>query len=195
MAGGWKRDFPNVQHYYVFQIWPNACAMGGRDGAGDRLRERQRTLPRLFSNLSIMSTLGIRPEGGCHYPLTGWAEFARLIQPLLERDLHGVAPATSITPPDLLRAARGAGDTINLEFDQPVVWADALAGQFYLDGEKDRVASGRVAGHVLTLQLKASTTARTITYLKESSWNPDTLLRGANGIAALTFCEVPLMED
>ena len=35
MAGGWKRDFPNVQHYYVFQIWPNSCAMGGRDGAGD----------------------------------------------------------------------------------------------------------------------------------------------------------------
>lgn len=195
LAGGWKRDFPNVQHYYVFQIWPNACAMGGRDGAGDRLRERQRTLPRLFSNLRIMSTLGIRPEGGCHYPLTGWAEFARLIQPLLERDLHGVVPAASITPPDLVRAARGAGDTITLEFDQPVAWADRLVGQFYLDGEKDRVASGSVAGRVLTLTLKAPLAAKTITYLKEIAWSPDNLLRGANGIAALTFCDVPLRED
>ncbi len=195
MAGGWKRDFPNVQHYYAFQIWPNACAMGGRDGAGDRLRERQRTLPRLFSNMSIMSTLGIRPEGGCHYPLTGWAEFARLIQPLLERDLHGKVPSTAITPPDLIRASRAADDTITLAFDQPVVWADKLAGQFYLDGVKDQVASGGVAGTVLTLKLKAPSTAKTITYLKEVAWNQDTLLLGANGIAALTFCEVPLHDD
>lgn len=192
MAGGWKRDFPNVQHYYIFQIWPNACAMGGRDGAGDRLREQQRTLPRLFSNMSIMSTLGIRPEGGCHYPLTGWAEFARLIQPLLERDLHGQVSTTSITPPDLVRAVRATADTITLEFDQPVVWADKLAGQFYLDGGKDLVASGSVAGNVLTLKLKAPSTAKTITYLKEVAWNQDTLLLGANGIAALTFCAVPI---
>ena len=81
MAAGWKQDFPNVQHYYVFQIWPNACSMGGRDGSGDMLREKQRTLPQLFSHMSIMSTLGVRPPGGCHFPLAGWAEFARLIQP------------------------------------------------------------------------------------------------------------------
>lgn len=192
MAGGWKRDFPNVQHYYVFQIWPNACAMGGRDGAGDRLREQQRTLPQLFSNMSIMSTLGVRPPGGCHYPLVGWAEFARLIQPLIERDFYGKVPAASITPPNLVRASRAAGDAIQLAFDQPVVWTDALAGQFYLDGAKDQVASGRVAGNVLTLKLKASSTAKTITYLKEVAWNQDTLLLGANGIAALTFCEVPI---
>lgn len=42
MAGAWKTDFPNVQNYYVFQIWPNACAMGGRSGSGDMLREKQR---------------------------------------------------------------------------------------------------------------------------------------------------------
>jgi hypothetical protein len=22
MAGAWKEDYPNIQHYYVFQIWP-----------------------------------------------------------------------------------------------------------------------------------------------------------------------------
>ena len=30
MSAAWKQDYPNVQHYYVFQIWPNACSMGGR---------------------------------------------------------------------------------------------------------------------------------------------------------------------
>jgi len=194
MSAAWKQDFPNVQHYYIFQIWPNSCSMGGRDGSGDRLREKQRTLPQLYSNMSIMSTLGIRPPGGCHFPLVGWAEFARLIQPLIERDLYGKVPAASITPPNLRHAsyAGGAKDTIALELDQPVVWADALAGQFYLDGEKGKVASGTVSGNVLTLKLKEASAATKITYLKEIDWNPDTLLNGANGIAALTFCEVPL---
>ena len=195
MSAAWKQDFPNVQHYYVFQIWPNSCSMGGRSGSGDMLREKQRTLPRLYSNMSIMSTLGIRPPGGCHFPLVGWAEFARLIQPLMERDLYGKVPATSITPPNLRHAAFAGDsrDTIALEFDQPVVWAEKLAGQFYLDGEKGKVVSGSVTGNVLTLNLKEPSTAKSITYLKEIAWNQDTLLNGENGIAALTFCNVPLL--
>ena len=193
LSAAWKQDFPNIQHYYVYQIWPNACSMG--NGHGDMLREVQRTLPRLYSNMSIMSTHGIKPPGGCHYPLTGWAEFARLIQPLIERDHYGKVRATSITPPNLKRAyfTGDMRDTITLEFDQPVVWADTLTGQFYLDGEKDKVASGAVAGNVITLKLKASSTAKKITYLKEMSWNQDKLLIGANGIAALTFCDVPIV--
>jgi hypothetical protein len=197
MAAGWKQDFPNVQRYYVFQIWPNSCSMGGRDGSGDRLREKQRTLPFLFSNMDAMSTLGIEPPGTCHYPLEGWAEFARLIQPLIERDFYGKIPTASITPPNLRHAsfARGATNEIALEFDQPVVWDDALAGQFYLDGEKGKIASGSLAGNILTLKLMESTQAKTITYLKEINWSQDTLLKGTNGIAALTFCEVPIENE
>jgi Concanavalin A-like lectin/glucanases superfamily/Domain of unknown function (DUF2341)/Carbohydrate esterase, sialic acid-specific acetylesterase len=188
MAAGWKQDFPNVSHYYVFQIWPNSCAMGGKDGSGDRLREQQRTLPQLFSNMSIMSTLGIRPPGGCHYPLEGWAEFARLVQPLIERDFYGKKPAASITPPNLGMVLSTA-DGLTLHFDQPVKWNDALVSQFYIDGEKDKIASGSVVGNVLTLKLKEPSSPRTITYLKEANWNQDNLLMGENGIAALTFCE------
>ena len=193
LSAAWKQDMPNVRHYYLYQIWPNACSMGS--GHGDKLREVQRNLPRLYSNLSIMSTLGIKPPGGCHYPLTGWAEFARLVQPLVERDLYGKAPKASITPPDLKRAyfTTADKDAVALEFDQPVDWTDALAGQFYLDGEKDKVKSGAVEGNVLTLKLKAPATAKTISYLKETSWSQDKLLTGANGIAALTFCDVPIL--
>ena len=195
MAGGWRRDFPNARHLYLFQIWPDACAMGGRDGSGDRLRERQRTLPRLFSNMSILSTLGVRPPGGCHYPLEGWGEFARLLQPLLERDHHGVVPAGPITSPNLLRATRVADDRLALEFDQPVRWDDALAGQFFLEGEGGLVAGGSVDGNVLTLRLGKPSAAARITYLKESSWSQDTILVGENGLAALSFCEVPIEAD
>lgn len=193
MSAGWKQDYPNVKHYYVFQIWPKACAMGV-NGSDNMLREIQRTLPSLYSRMSIMSTLGIKPPGGCHYPLAGWAEFARLIQPLIERDIYGKIFSESITPPNLVQAAFTSDqkDAIALEFDQPVVWSEALASQFYLDGEKGKVTSGSVTGNVLTLKLGAPSSVRRITYLDSKSWNPTNLLQGANGIAALTFCEVPI---
>jgi len=193
MAAGWRRDMPNARRYLMFQIWPNSCGMG-KDGSGDLIREKQRTLPALFSNLSIMSTLGIRPPGGCHFPLEGYNEFARLMQPLVERDVYGKKPAAPITPPNLLGAEVAAPDTLTLHFDQPVKWIDALVSQFYLDGEKDKIAGGSVAGNVLTLKLKEPLKSKTITYLKEAVWSQDNLLWGENGIAALTFCEVPFFS-
>ena len=193
LAAAWKTDFPNVKHYYVFQIWPKSCSMG-INGSDNRLREVQRNLPTAFSNLSVMSTLGIDPPGGCHFPAAGYAEFARLVCPLIERDVYGKVPAAPITPPNLKRAAFAGDkkDEIVLEFDQPVKWDDALAGQFYLDGQKGKIASGATAGSVLTLKLAAPTDAKTVTYLDSAAWSQKTLLVGANGLAALTFCEVPL---
>ena len=106
-------------------------------------------------------------------------------------------PAVSITPPNLRHASYvgGAKDTIAPEFDQPVVWNDTLAGRFYLDGEKDKVAMGGVSGNVLTLKLKAASSAQKITYLNEVAWNQDNLLLRANGLAALTFCEMPILSS
>ena len=54
------------------------------------------------------------------------------------------------------------------------------------------VVSGAVAGAVLTLTLKQASTAGTITYLDSKLWRQGRLLDGANGIAALTFGEVPI---
>ena len=193
MASAWKQDYPNVQHYYLFQIWPKSCSMG-INGSDNRLREVQRTLLTAFSRMSIMSTLGIEPPGGCHFPPAGYAEFARLIWPLVERDNYGKSFTASITPPDLKRTwyASDKKDEIVMEFDQPVKWDNSLAGQFYLDGEAGKVASGAVSGERVTLKLSRASTARTLTYLDSKSWNQSELLRGENGIAALTFCDVPI---
>lgn len=195
LSAGWKQDFPNVAHYYIFQIWPNSCSMG--NGHGDMLREVQRTLPQLYSHMDVMSTLGIQPAGPCHYPLTGWAEFARLLQPLIERDVYGRSPSVSITAPNLHRAyySSDAADSLVLEFDQPVVWTDSLAGQIYLDGKAGKVLSGRTSGNLLWLKLESPSAAKHITYLHETNWSQDQLIRGANGIAALTFCEVAIQAQ
>ena len=142
-----------------------------------------------------MSTLGINPPGTCHYPPAGYAEIARLICPLVERDNYGTSAITSITPPNIKQTwyTSNKKDEIALEFDQPVVWSNELTSQFYLDGVKGKVISGQVSGNMVRLKLTAASTAQKITYLDSSSWNPKNLLRGENGIAALTFCEVPIL--
>jgi hypothetical protein len=192
IAAAWKEDYPNIQHYYIFQIWPDACSMG-HNGASDKLRDVQRLLPRLYSNMSIMSTLGIKPVAPCHFPPAGYAEMARLISPLVERDNYRRVFGKPITPPDLKKACFTSDrkDEIALEFDQRMAWTDSLVTQFYLDGEKE-VVEGAASVNVVTLKLAATTTAKTITYLVDKKWDPKNLLYGQNGIAALTFCEVPI---
>ncbi|MFM8252706.1 MAG: DUF2341 domain-containing protein [Planctomycetota bacterium] len=193
LAASWRDDYPNVEHYYAFQIWPKACAMG-INGSDNRLREVQRNLPRWFSNLTALSTVGIKPPGGCHYPAAGYAEFARLLQPHLARDLYGARVEQDLAAPNLIRAtfSNATRDAIQLEFDSPVVWDDKLQNEFSLDGKPVRIVSGTTAGRQLTLRLAAPTDAQQITYLDSKNWNPDRLLLGTNGLAAFTFCEVPL---
>ena len=43
------------------------------------------------------------------------------------------------------------------------------------------------------LKLKAASTAKKISYLKEMNWSQDKLLIGVNGIAALTFYDVDIV--
>jgi hypothetical protein len=193
LSASWKSDFPNIQNYYLFQIWPKSCSMGVA-GSDNMLREIQRTLPRYFSNMGVMSTLGINPPGGCHFPPAGYAEFARMICPLLERDLYGKNSLVSITPPNLENASYSNAEKteITLKFDQAVVWSDSLVSEFYLDGVAGNIASGSVSNNVLTLKLKNPSQAKKIMYLDSKAWSGKNLLLGANGIAALTFCDVPL---
>jgi hypothetical protein len=75
-----------------------------------------------------------------------------------------------------------------------MVWTDPLKTQFYLDGAANQVVSGSASGKVITLRLKGPTTAQRITYLDSAKWSIDNLLYGENGIAALTFCHVPITK-
>jgi hypothetical protein len=43
--------------------------------------------------------------------------------------------------------------------------------------------------------LKEASAVKKITYLKEMDWSQEKLIIGANGIAALTFCDVPISEN
>jgi autotransporter-associated beta strand protein len=196
ISAAWKQDFPNIRNYYVFQIWPAAC---GDTSRNDQLREVQRTLPYLYSNMRVMTTLGIVPGSGCHYVLEGYQKFSDLIGPLVEVDHYGriLGASEVITAPDLKKAyyTTTARNEITLEFGQNMApWIDATKGLFFLDGASGKVSSGSVSGKVIKLTLTASASAKTITYLQGIGWNgvQGNLLYGSNGIAALTFSEVPL---
>jgi hypothetical protein len=192
LAASWKEDYPNIQHYYAFQIWPKSCSMG-INGSDNRLREVQRTLPKLFSNLNVISTLGIKPPGGCHFPAAGYAEFARFLHPMMQYHLYHrhVGP---FNPPNLKRAffTSAQRDELILEFDYQINWSDALVSQFHLEGEPKQVVAGSANGNRITLKLKGPTKSKTVTYLDSANWNPDNLLYGQHGLAALTFSDVPI---
>ena len=195
ISAAWKQDFPNLQKYYLFQIWPAACGSMS-NGSDDKLREKQRTLPYLYSNMRIMSTLGIVPGSGCHYEPAGYQVFSDLIGPLVEQDNYGYLPGSVFTAPDLKKAyfTTSAHTGITLEFDQNMAWNTGASSLLFLDGVANKVASGSVSGKVIKLTLTAASTASTITYLQGTGWNgvQGNLLYGTNSIAALTFADVPL---
>ena len=188
MSAAWKQDFPNLQHYYVFQIWPNSCGMGS--GHGDMLREVQRTLPRLYSNMDVMSTLGIKPPGPL--PLSA-GRLGRVCPPDAAPDRaghlrqsarhlhHGAESQAGVLYQQRedrdCPGVRPAGSLDRIRWPASSIWT----------GTTSKVVSGAVSGNVVTLKLKETSAAKKITYLKEMNWSQDKLLIGANGIAALSF--------
>jgi hypothetical protein len=196
ISAAWKQDFPNLRNYYLFQIWPAAC---GETSRNDQLREVQRTLPSLYSNMKIMSTHGIVPGASCHYEPLGYQVFSDLIGPLLEQDVYGVMPTAKLTAPNLQQAyfTTPAKTEIALVFDQNVNWnLNAPTLLFLANTAGDTsvsVTSGSATGNTIKLQVSGATSAATITYLKGLfPWEQADILKGTNGIAALTFADVPI---
>ena len=197
MAAAWKQDFPNIQHYYVFQVWPLPCGMGPKD---DQIREAQRTLPQLFSNLRVMSTVGIAGpnagRGSCHFDLESYAQFAMLMSPLVEVDNYGLVAPEAVTAPNLQRVwfTSDKRDELALDFGQSIRWKDEMIKDIYLDESRASIRAGTVVGNILKLQLTHPSTAKSIAYLSGRDWDgkPASLIFGTNGIAALTFCGVQI---
>ncbi|MCF7731041.1 MAG: hypothetical protein K9N23_05110 [Akkermansiaceae bacterium] len=196
MSAAWKQDFPNFQRYIIFQVMPKPCGMGPK---GDQLREILRTLPYLYSKMSILNTLGIAGYEGCHFSKVGYENMADRILPVVDRDFYGVTPGGPVTAPNLKRAyfTSPARTAIALEFDQAMSWSSFSTPNYFVDDLGGKVTSGSVSGNIVTLQLNGAASANaTLDYLDDDLWNSgesvSSLLYGANGIPALTFADVPV---
>ena len=192
MSAAWKQDCPNIRNYFIYQVYPRPCAMGPM---GDQLREVQRELPYMYSNMRCMSTVGLLGYEGCHYASSGYYNMASVMLPLVQQDIYGLASGTN-TAPDLKRAyyITTNQNQIALVFGQNMTWVSGSTNLIFLDGVGSKVSSGSVATNVITLQLTGSSTNSTITYLKDSVWDfvNANLIYGQNGISALTFADVPI---
>ena len=195
MSSAWKQDYPNFQRYVICQVMPAPCGIGPY---GDELREVQRTLPRLYSNMSIIDALGIVGYEGCHYSKAGYENFANRMLAVVSRDFYGAAD-DAVTAPNLKRAyfTTTARTAIALEFDQAMSWNSFSEPNYYVNDVANLVSSGSASGNIVTLQLTSAAAAdATLDYLKDSIWNQgesvSSLLYGANAIPALTFANVPI---
>ena len=75
-----------------------------------------------------------------------------------------------------------------------MAWNSAATANFYLDRISGRVTSGSASGKVIKLQVTGATTNQTIDYVVDQFWDGSSanLIKGSNGIAALTFYAVPI---
>ncbi|MCX6875991.1 MAG: hypothetical protein NTW21_19610 [Verrucomicrobia bacterium] len=123
-------------------------------------------------------------------------QIGHLITPLVEQDNYGLVPQQAITAPNLRHAWFISADKreIALDFGQAMEWKDECKAMIYLDGIAAPITSGKADGNTNTLQLAAPCAAKAISYLSGKDWNGQSgsLIRGANGIAALTWANVPL---
>jgi autotransporter-associated beta strand protein len=195
MSAAWKQDYPNIRRYIIYQVWPNPCSMGGRESS-DMLREVQRTLPQLYSNMSILSTIGLSGYLGCHFDASGYQAIANLTAPLVGRDYYGTTPAAAVTAPNLQRAyfTTASKNEIALEFDQNMSWNSYSTVNFYLDRVSGKVTGGSAVGKVVKLKLSGTSTNLTIGYVVDQYWDGSAgnLLTGSNAVSALTFYGVPI---
>ena len=195
MSAAWKQDMPNLRCYYLFQVFAKGCGTSGTF-TSDMLREMQRTLPRLYSHMSILPTLAFSTGANCHFNIPDYEQMGLSMAPLVARDNYRLVPSAAITGPSLQRAwfTTATRNEIALEFDQNMSWSNLSIGNFFLNRTAGKVISGSVSGKIVKLQLNAASTNTAIDYVVDQYWdvNPAKLLYGSNAIAALSFYAVPI---
>jgi hypothetical protein len=208
LLSDWQRVYTNLQKVYLFQLHPGC----GGDFQSE-LREAQNQIANSHKMVEIMSTNGVPGHDGCHYYQEGYANFAKIIFPLLSRDIYKQTSSTIITPPKLLRSYyskqfEGNSAEITLQFDQDILWQEKqevkgkwiyLKDQFFFrqqakqDFVNSTVSSAHVEGDKIILNVMSNQAMNFITYLPSKNYTGTTViyngpwLRGKNTIGALSF--------
>jgi hypothetical protein len=201
LYNGWKSDYQNLKKVYVFQIH-HGC---GGDFQYD-IREAQRNFAKTYSDVSVMSTVGLDGHDGCHYVNAGYNQMASWIYPLIARDFYGSADTVSIKPPDVIRAYYIGNDNkqIGIDFSEDVSIQDSYNGYYLKDYFYLNYAYGNVNSVVtggfksVILNLSSSNNATKLTYLPNLYYNNTGViyqgpyLKNQKGIGALTFYNIDI---
>ncbi len=194
-------DYPSIEKVFVFQIHPGC----GGDKQSE-LREIQRKFAETYSDVEVMSTVGLPGHDGCHYTKIGYSKMGERIFPLVARSFYDSnfgknADAPNISDAYFTKSKR----EICIEFDSEIKLDDSisefkLSDQFFPNGETDKIESIRPDGNKLFLTLKDKMDANTITYLPGHFYLNTTKnyngpwVWGANDVAALSFDNFPVRK-
>ena len=123
------------------------------------------------------------------------AAMARQLFPLVNKYNYEEKPKPSVTAPNIQSVSYTSAirDEIKLVFDQEVKWDEDVAERFYFDDDSAKLTAVEGTGRTITLKLAQPSATKNLTYVRGGKWRQDdTIIWGANNIAALTFCEVPI---
>jgi len=198
----WHIDYPNIKKVYVFQIH-HGC--GGTNQ--HEIREIQRNISKKYSDVSNLSTMGIKEHDGCHYGYNGYNQMAQYIYYLVAKDFYQSKDTLNITSPNIVKAYYNsvAKNKITLVFDAKasLKWGsdtlgESLKNYFYLDNSYGLVTSGNINKNTLTLNLSSKSNATTITYTPNLNYNNSNViyqgpyLTNTRGVGAFSFYQVPI---
>jgi Secretion system C-terminal sorting domain/Carbohydrate esterase, sialic acid-specific acetylesterase len=176
-----EQDFPSVKKYYTFQI-PLFGAGEYNDEVGV-LRDYLRKLGDYYPKITTYAPVGAAGWNGWHFELEGYIQIGKELGRLVGYDFYN--EKKKVSPPNIKKAYYSTKDrseiSLAFEDEQQMLYPKdtistkigggemnmSLKDFFYLNGEWQKVASGRAEGNRIILKLKknASATDTLIKYL------------------------------
>lgn len=208
----WHQDYPGFRKIFSLQVRPGCSS--GEDL--DKLREKQRQIGALYSDIELFSTSGISEHYGCHHGVAGYVELANFLSRNITKEFYGGTDTLNIYPPNIKYAFyNSARNKIKILFTGSNVrgWPNdttygsaqvvnhKMKDYFYLDGVYGNVSGGTVSGDTLILNLINPSLATRLTYLPASRDHTELqvyegpFLRNPRGLGALTFYDFPISDS
>ena len=168
----WQIDYPAVKKFYLFQI-PLFGAGDYNDEVGV-LRDYLRKLGDFYPKVSTYAPIGAGGWNGWHFELDGYVQIGKELGKIAGYDFYG--EKKKLVSPNIKKAFYSSKDRseITLAFDdgQQMIYPkdtivpkigggfmnSSLKDFFYLNGEWQKVASGRAEANRIILKLKNNAT-------------------------------------
>ncbi len=212
LRSAWKNDYPALQKIYVGQL-NTGCGTGTY---GSEMREVQRKLQDTYSDVEVMSHVGIPIRyDSCHYTPEGYELLYTRYYNLVARDFYSVQKDL-INPPNVQKVffVNKSSNTIAVKFNQKIAlpkaeWGRELKDYFYNESNAQiPLSKVELYAHdssTIVLYGASSISASKLTYgpdayVRQAAGSKDTLyvgpwLKNSAGIAALTFDKLAIGRD
>jgi hypothetical protein len=182
MVDHWKEDYPMVEKIYVFQL--PLFGGGPYDDRIGAFRESQRTLNKPYPIIQPYAALGAPGWNGFHYGLDGYLKIGQELADMA--GFYHYGKKEKITSPSLQKAfySTPKSDEITMVFEdyQEMVYPNDTINEnipgsleavstysvkdfFYLNGEWQKLKSGRAEANKIIVELKTVANDTVIKYL------------------------------